>query len=167
VSFGASVLVVKNKSPDGGDVLSWKWTKGEETTTDAFGDPLTDTSYALCIYDDGGSGGRPRALVAAVAPAGDTCAGKPCWKQVTNKGFKYKDAERSPDGIDTITLKSGVAGRAGVVVKAKGEGLGLTGDLSFVAPVLVQLHSGDGECWEAVYGSPDRSTPALFKSRSE
>jgi cysteine-rich repeat protein len=167
VALGASVLVVKNKSPDGGDLLSWKWTKGEETTTDDFGDPLTDTAYALCIYDDSGAGGRPRVLVSAVAPAGDICAGKPCWKRVTTKGFKYKDAERSPDGIDTITLKSGVDGRAGVVVKAKGEALGVAGDLSFVAPVLVQLRSEDGECWEAVYGSPTRSTPALFKSRSD
>ena len=60
-------LTIRNKTPDKGDLITWKWTKGAATTKAEFGDPLTSDDYALCIYDAG-------ALVtSAVADAGGIC----------------------------------------------------------------------------------------------
>ena len=79
------------------------------------------------------------------------CAGRDCWKALGTKGFKYKDKELTPDGLDTIILKAGDDGKARIIVKGKGAGLGLPSPLDVELPVTVQLQSGSGECWEAEY----------------
>jgi cysteine-rich repeat protein len=163
----AAVLVVKNASDDARDQLSWKWSKGEETATDDFGDPTAETTYAVCVYDAGGDAGAARAVIAAEAPAGGRCGGKPCWKRVKTKGFKYKDRELSPDGVDTVVLKSGADGRAGIIVKAKSEALGFPDALALVPPVRVQLQADTGECWEATYSRPAQGNAPVFKARSD
>ena len=57
--------------------------------------------------------------------AGGQCAGKACWKASRNKAFKYKDKELTPDGPDTILLKSGDEGKAKIIVNGKGANLDL------------------------------------------
>lgn len=62
-----SSLLIKQK---GGtkDKLVWKWLKGQATSQAEFGDPLTSTDYALCIYagttsallEESGGGERAR-----------------------------------------------------------------------------------------------------------
>src|SRR5262245_3454595 len=43
-----SILQFKDKTPDVGDQVSFKWSKGEATQAADFGDPLTTDGYALC-----------------------------------------------------------------------------------------------------------------------
>jgi hypothetical protein len=123
--------------------------KGETTPVSAFGNPLGTDAYTLCVY--GEAGASPIVLARATAPAGGTCKTRPCWKATGDRGFKYKDAERTPDGIDTLVLKAGTfLGRARIKVKAQGESLSLP-VLPLDLPVRVQLQAGNDRCWEATY----------------
>jgi cysteine-rich repeat protein len=111
------------------------WGVGDPQPT-GFGDPTTTSSYALCVFDV--SAPLPTALLRAAAPAGGTCGGKPCWK-ATATGFSYRDPERTPDGLATLTLRS--SPRRGTKVKAKGKGPALALPPSFagVTDLVVQL----------------------------
>jgi len=146
--FKASLLL-KDRSDNTKDRLIWKWIKGEKTDFVDFGDPLGTDDYTLCIYEK--SDQLPSLMLSATAPAGGECMGLACWKALDTKGFKYKDKELTPDGLDTIILKAADYGKAKMIVKGKGAGLGLASPLDVELPVTVQLQSGNGECWEADY----------------
>src|SRR6185369_4178868 len=52
-----SAFTVKDKTapglePDKKDLLTWKWLNGAATTFSELGNPLDNTSYALCVYDE-------------------------------------------------------------------------------------------------------------------
>ena len=133
--------------------LKWKWQKGSATSLADFGDPTATTDYTLCIFEPAPIfSPNPALLVAADAPAGGTCRGQPCWRAVPGIGFTYQDRDRTPNGIDKISLKAGPAGTARVQVSAKGENL-IFGDARGIAvPWSVQLRASDGTCWESLNG---------------
>ncbi len=162
-----AALLLKNGGSDQKDQLAWKWTKGAETHTADFGDPTFTTDYTLCVHDRGGPAGAYRTVIAATVPAGGSCAGKPCWTPVKTKGFKYKDKACTAGGVDTVTLKSGGDGKAAVTVTGRGANLGLAADLDLTVPVLVQLHAGNGECWEATYSAAARNDTGQFKAKAD
>jgi len=161
-----ALLLLKDKGDDSKDKLIWKWIKGEKTDFVDFGNPLTTDDYTLCIYET--VGGQPSVLLSATAPAGDQCAGLDCWKALSSTGFKYKDKELTPEGLDTIILKSGGNGKAKIIVKGKGANLGLPTPLDVELPVTVQLQSGNGECWQADYFSVGvkKNEPDFFKAKA-
>ena len=84
VANGKSLLDVKDKSPDKRDLLVWTWQPGDATLVSDFGDPVNGSDVRVCIYD----GASPSFVAGTIAPAGGTCAGKPCWKPVGTKGFQ-------------------------------------------------------------------------------
>ena len=151
------------------DKLSWKWVQGAATTAAEFGDPVNGgTAYNICVYDEAAN--VPRLVLSATAPAGDTCAnGKPCWKRTgraTPTGFAYSDALLTPNGLRTITLRAGDAGKAKIVVTGKGANLRVpTLPLQQQTRVIVQLVKSDGgACWESVYPAPaSKNTTDQFK----
>jgi hypothetical protein len=165
----ASKLVMKDKSDDGRDVVSWSWTRGAATDLTDFGDPLASTGFALCVYDDTFDPFGSRAahlLDSSIAPGG-TCAGRPCWSDRGPKGFRYKDKEATPDGMKKLVLKPGVDGKARVVTKGSGVGIAQPA-LPLVPPVRVQLQASNGECWESIFEADDvrRSTPQAFVAKA-
>jgi uncharacterized delta-60 repeat protein len=108
-------------------------------------DPTTSDDVGLCLYS---SWGR---VLKSVAPAGGTCGSRPCWSGTPSRHFGYRDADRSPNGIEKVRLS---AGRA----RIDGSGFNLTRNLhSFpnpsvltgTAPLLVQVHGGNGACFQA------------------
>jgi cysteine-rich repeat protein len=138
-------LQVRDKPVDTKDRIKWKWANGSATAKADFGSPLTSTSFQLCIYD------RASNLISrASAPAGGTCAGKPCWKE-SKKGFVYKDKERTPSGIARLVLKSGTSGKARITLTAKGSDVDMP-LVPLATPVTVQLKNGN-VCWEAVFSN--------------
>jgi hypothetical protein len=161
VAFKAQLLL-KDRAPDERDFVLWKWLKGEQTLPGAFGDPLTTDGYTLCIYDD-----SPSVLLAATAPAGGTCDEKPCWK-ISRGDFKYRDRERTPDGLEQIKLQAGDDGDAKISVKGKGENLALP-TLPLALPVLVQLQATNGECWEATHSEAGviKNDTGQFKGKAD
>jgi hypothetical protein len=146
----AAKLKLKRASTPAGDLLLWKFGKGEETLLGDFGDPLVSENFSLCLYDE--SGGTPALALRADAPAGGTCAAAPCWKAAGSAGFRYKDAEGTPDGLLKLQVKAGAAGRTKVSVKGKGEHLPVLPSLPLALPSRIQVHAESGACWEAVHG---------------
>jgi hypothetical protein len=159
-----SVLQIKDKDPDKGDSVLWRWKKGEETLLDDFGDPENLDDYALCLY----AGPTEQLIYTATAPAGGTCAGKPCWKPTGTSGFKYKDKEATPLGLTQVKLKRGDAGTAQVQVKGKGDRLVLPAlGPGLALPIVAQLQGGNGECWTARHelAGVVRNTEEHFKGK--
>jgi len=154
-----TLLMVKDRALDAGDQLIWKWVRGGATSLDAFGDPTTSDGQALCIFDGNGD-----LFLGLDAPAGDSCAGAPCWKPLGSIGFKYSDKEATPSGITTLFEKAGPAGKSRIMVKGRGALLDMP-PLPPALPLTVQLQTGTGACFEARYeaGGVTRSTPSDLK----
>jgi cysteine-rich repeat protein len=166
---GASKLIVKLKVPVTGDSITWKWTRGEETTGFDLGDPLATDDYGLCVFDD--SGGPATLLARSTAPAGGSCLGRDCWKARGiphgAKKLLYKDKEKTPDGTTKVVVSPGPDGRAKIKVGAKGEHL-VDPALPFGTTTRVQLHAGNGVCWEATFaGAVLRNDAVQFKALSD
>jgi hypothetical protein len=65
------------------------------------------------------------------------------------KGFSYKDPDRTPDGVDKLVLKAGLAGKAKAQLKGKGSSLP-TLPLPLTLPAL---QGENGSCWEATFSA--------------
>ena len=146
---GKASLQLKDKSPDKGDLLMWRWLKGPTTPLADFGNPLATDAYTLCLYDAG-------ALVtSADAAAGGLCGGKPCWTTKPTS-VQYKNRDASPSGTQNILLKQGLSdGGASIVFKAKGVKVAMPDVGALTGPVVVQLQrSGGGPCFGATYSAP-------------
>ena len=154
----AKLKVVRGASP-AKDSLAWRWKDAAAVSPGDLGDPLTQTGFALCLYDTAG-----RRLAAAV-PAGGTCLAKPCW-EASHGGFKYSNAALTPDGLKTMSLKPGLAGKARIVAKGRGQTLALP-FLPLAVPVTVELVSAGTRCWSAHYTEALTSTVQQFKATSQ
>jgi hypothetical protein len=148
VVSGKSQIQLRNTAPDEKDSLQWKWSAGAATDKSEYGNPVSVDGYDLCIYDAG-------TLVASqAAPQGGFCANKPCWSS-KKKSFEYKDKDKTPSGIEKISLKSGVTGKASIQVKGKGGALGLPPLGPLTGPLTVQLRRRDGGiCFGTTFGAP-------------
>ena len=141
--------------------VQWKW-RGEATPSAAYGDPLTTTSYTLCVYD---LSGAPQPLMRTSAPAGGTCPGGPCWRKRGDR-FQYKDADRTPDGLQSLVLTPGDDGKAQIRLKGDGAHV-IAPQLPFTTKVTAQLKASTGACWEAEYSTATRNTARDFKAASD
>jgi hypothetical protein len=165
-------LILKDKDSDKSDAFTWRWSNGEQTSLDDFGSPLEQggDDYRLCIYDE--FGGTPSLSMQLVALAGGACRGRPCWKALGDKGYRYADAERTPNGIRTISLGPGEAGRAKVSVKGKGDNLPLPMLDELDVPLRVQLLvGGDGTtaphaCFESHLTELSKNDGGTFKAKT-
>ena len=138
-------LQIKDKTPDTSDQVSFKWNKGVATGVAEFGSPTVTNGddYALCVF-------APGLVMQLDAPADGVCGTKQCWKALGIKGFLYKDSQRTPNGVDKISLKAGLSAKAKVQLKGKGPNLPAL-PLPLTLPATVQLQSENGVCWEGVF----------------
>lgn len=163
-----ALLLLKDQADSTKDKLIWKWIKGSATSkVPDFGTPLTSTSYILCIYDS-----TPALISSAVAPADELCnvaSPTACWADKPT-GFKYKDVDLTPNGVQQILLKEGLAEKAKIIVKGKGANLVMP-SMPLSQPVTVQLRNSTGVCWEAVYSAPaiknEAGPPGQFKDKAD
>lgn len=133
---GKSTLSIKDVDGDGGDALQWKWQRGAAADP---GDPIASDDYTFCLYD--GSGLRFQARM----PAGGTCRNSACW-QVVSGGVRYKDADRTPEGIGGLSI----AGQGKVSLKGRGPNL-QPPSAPLALPLRAQLQGEHGVCWENVF----------------
>jgi hypothetical protein len=159
-------LAMKDKDPDKGDALVWKWVRGDATSEAEIGDPLATDSYFACLYDGGGT----RVSESLVEPGG-TCGVKPCWKALGSppgsKGHKYVNKAGNEDGVKKLILKPGEQGKAKAIVKAGGEPLDMP-SLPLALPVTAQLVSTTGTCWSAAFEPAGvlKNTDAVFAAKA-
>jgi uncharacterized delta-60 repeat protein len=127
-------------------------------------DPTTSDDVGICLYENGVR------LLKAVAPAGGTCAGSPCWSSPATSEFEYEDPDLTPHGIQRIRIESDK-----ILLTARGEELasspqGLPDPLSVGATgpaLLLQVHAGNGACVEATFDSGRRVRPNKFSSKND
>jgi len=151
---GKAALTLKDAAVDARDGLSWTWPKGSATTNADFGHPTVGDDYDLCLYDAG------TLVLGAVAPAGGLCAKKPCWK-ARKHGFDYANRSAAPNGLRSITLREGAAGKARIVLSGKGAALPLPDLTTLTGPLDVQLQRPNGgPCFGARYGAPFKKQDA-------
>ncbi len=144
----SSLMFKQTGATDPDDIYTWRWRAGSATALTDFGDPLTTTDYALCIYDQSG---RPQPVVADVAPAATGWRGLPT-------GYKryYRPTSSFRQGL----LHAGVDGKASILVHGDSDTLAQL--LPFVTPLVVQLQASTGACWETTFTAPHRNTPSRF-----
>ena len=158
VLAGTSRFLLVDGSNDIRDRLAWRWAKGEATTLAELGDPTTNTTYTLCIYDEVGE--TPTLVSETVIPPG------PHWTAIT-KGYRYVDAERANGGIRRLALKEGPDRKARIVLRGKGQNLWVPGlPLRQESDVTVQLVN-ESACWEAKYSTYLRRDSERFEARSD
>ncbi|MBI3785776.1 MAG: right-handed parallel beta-helix repeat-containing protein [Deltaproteobacteria bacterium] len=153
---------LRDRLKDALDSLSWRWTKGQLTTSADFGDPLHSTSYALCLYDQSAN---PQPRLEVAVPPGGSCSARPCWK-ATSSGFRYASRKGSSSGVRSIVLAQGTDGKARVTFGAKGTRLPLPA-LGFSPTVSVQLRNSKGGCWGASYSTPSKNDTTQFRAKSD
>jgi hypothetical protein len=158
VVSGRASLTMKNAALDTRDNLTWKWLKGDATTSADFGDPTASDGYELCLFDE--SAGVPSLVLdKTIAPG----AG---WTPTT-RGYKYYDPNAAQGGFRTVLLKNGEAGSAGITVKAKGVALAPPAlPLAQSPEVIVQL-VGANACFEARYGTNRTNDGLQFRAKAD
>src|SRR5262245_45346613 len=132
------------------------------------GQPVSgSTRYDVCIYD------QARGLVGGmtVDRAGQTCGTRPCWKALDTTGYRYSDKTAFANGIQSITAKSGAAGKGSVKLKganrtSKGQTALPTGIANALqAPngqATLQVVTDDAGCFEAVLTTVRKNTAVQF-----
>jgi hypothetical protein len=151
--------------------MNLRWQKVQTAITQAdFGDPtVDDTVVANCIYDDLGS------LVHefVVARAGDTCAGKPCWKTKGTRGYGYVDKGGSATGISKMDYLSGDAGRGKAAVKGKNDAkkgrtslpAGIAAALAGNSAPTIQMLTDSGFCVGATLNQVREDGPLRYRAQ--
>lgn len=158
------------------DKLQWKWLRGAATDMEDFGDPLAADDFHLCVFDH--SSGVARLAAGASIPAGGTCAGRDCWKQLGSKarprGYRYADRDGGAGGVRKMMLRSGEQGKARIDVQAQGESLALPGSsatdryFDIDGELTLQLTSGrDGACWQTVIepAAVQKNSAEIFRAK--
>ena len=147
-SAAKAQLQIKNDTGDDTkDKLKFKWLNGNTT----FDDPTGTNDYFFCIY-------APTVVVEAAIPHGGP------WAAAGSSGFKYTDNTGAAGGMKKIKLKNG-AGNAKILIK--GGGMPLSDPtMPLTQPVLVQVQSSLGNCWEHQFTSPEiDNTGSAFKDK--
>lgn len=159
VATKAQVQIKRDAADPAKAKLKWKWIGAGAFDTGALGFPATVDDLAVCAYDQSGL------VFEATAPAGGTCAGKPCWAVKDGK-VGYKDKDATPDGLTKAQAKSGDAGKGKIQAQGKGADLAVPA-LPLAPPVRVLLRRGDGPlCWEATYDVPSKNDAGQFKAKN-
>lgn len=145
---GASTFQVKVKPGDPAKTtLAWTWKKGAATAAVDLGDPRTARTYGLCVWT-----GAPATTLATIRIPPDAGA----WNRKKDGGFAYRDKTGAADGATKVTLKPGAAGKAKIVVQARGPNLAAPPLGGVAMPLVVQLVDHDSpSCFEAVFAASD------------
>ena len=136
---------------DPDDIYIWKWRFGSATAVADFGKPQATDDYSLCIYD---RSIRPQPVVENHAAAGAGWIAR-------NDAFLFHMRSNRP--LRRLRLKAGPDGQARIV--AAGDSDTVRPILPFEAPVVVQLQTSAGHCWETIFATSRRNSVHSFNAR--
>jgi uncharacterized delta-60 repeat protein len=157
---GGTKLAIRDNANDARDALVWHWGKGPSLVPGALGDPIGSTGYALCGFYGSSL------LFELDAPAGNICAGQPCWRPRGASGFTYRDPAATPSGMTVLTAIAGSSNPSRAVVKGKGANLSVA-PMPLATPVRVQLQATNGFCLDSSFSQPLRNDGQQFRARSD
>jgi hypothetical protein len=154
-----------------GDSLTWRWLGGRAPLAE-LGNPVTTTTYALCIYD--AVDRAPRLAFAAQLDPGGSCGRSPCWKTVGTPlaGYRYMDVDGVQYGIEKLVLRDRSGTRDSIVAGGGGMYLVLPPPVSSTRyfaqqdDVVVQLVNDVAGCWQSTFRPADVTTnsPTLYSA---
>ncbi len=151
---GKGKLFIKDSDIPGGSSVKWQWKSGKvEITPELLGDPLTDTDYALCIYDRYAGG----ATLVGRYRIPRTSAG---WVDKETR-VVFSNKVLLPDGIYKLGAKAAPAGKSSASLKAGGYSIDVPPQAGsnfyfFHQPSLVaQLRNSAGACWTTEFTEAD------------
>jgi cysteine-rich repeat protein len=148
---GRGFFLLRDRSPDIGDRLRWRWRKGD---IDHHEGPV---AHALCLFDASGLA-QPR--LKAVAP-GESFF----WRTLTGPDrIEYIDPTGTMDGVTFVRMRPGLDGKAKILFQADGDALDMP-TLPLTPPVRAQLHAETGRCWETTYTATLRNDATLFRAK--
>ncbi|HYD50009.1 MAG TPA: hypothetical protein VEB21_16750 [Terriglobales bacterium] len=173
VRAGISSIAIRHDPSGARSRLDWKWLRGGATSLADLGNPGQSggTGYALCLYDE--VDGVAELIISARVPAGEQCAGRPCW-QTSSRGAKYRYLGGNADSISDLKVQSGDIGRTAIKLRAAGPRLALAPvaatQLLHQAPGLVIQLVNDlqppGRCWSSRFAAPNtRHDATQFKDK--
>ena len=95
---------------------------------------------------------------------------RPCWKAISEKGYKYSDEDTAADGIHKIIMKGGNAGKGQVIVigknsEPKGQTslpTGIAAALQDNAKATVQVVASDADCFGVEINRVKKADGSLF-----
>jgi len=157
-------LTLKDRVPDKSDSLAWRWSRGPALAKADFGDPLATTAYRVCIYD-----GAPSLILGVTVPAGGICnpkTNRPCWKS-PKRGFSYRNPNPAAGALQSLDLREGTSTTARIALRGRGPLLAMPSLTALSAPLVVQLQSSDGACWESTYSPPVRQSAKSFVDKAD
>jgi cysteine-rich repeat protein len=132
----------------------WRWaTPKAPHTRDDLGDPTAETAYTLCVFARserpfGFDQRRQRPVVAALRmPPGGDCSQDGCWTREED-GFRFR--ARGPGAAVRRARLRGGDERSKLLVKARLDA-GTPGALPVALPIVAQIRSSNGTCWETAY----------------
>lgn len=154
--------------------LKFQWKHGSSAPA-TFGDPTTDATYYLCVYDTDVTTSARRLVSETVIPAGGTNCGPPngstsCWQSKSAGGtpskWTYRNNSRTGPGTTTLVLAAdGYSTRGAYIqLKMRGRFANLPGNVEFSAPVTVQLRNTQtSTCWDVDFTANEIKTrPGRF-----
>jgi hypothetical protein len=97
---------------------------------------------------------------------------RPCWKAISDKGYKYKDKDTSADGIQKIVAKGGDPGKGKVIVSGKNNTskdqtslpTGVAAALQDNIRATVQIATSDADCFGFTATQVKKSDGLMFKA---
>jgi hypothetical protein len=151
--------LIKKKAEEENDSVVFKWLRGDAVSMAELGDPQTTTDYSLCVY----TGPAKTPLFDTSIPA-DALK----WGTVGTKGFKYKDSAGMAEGVTSVLVKSGEAGKTKAFVKGKGVNLPLPPFSNLPMPVTARLVN-ENACFEAAFVADDvkKNDAGQFKAKAQ
>jgi hypothetical protein len=164
-STRAKVILIAGATPEF-STLKWKLSRTGAIAQTDLGTPDTDTTYALCIYDDGQSDNPVLSSSVVIEPS------SLFWRSASPQGWSYSDASGSSSGVKRLTITTGEPGRAIMSLMAGGVNLPVShpfqSDRLFEQSpnVVMQLVNDGGKCWEAVFSpqATSANTGSVFRA---
>lgn len=159
-----SSFALSNVEDGANDSFKWKMSSGSATMQASLGDPVTATSYLLCVYDS--FGGEDSLVAQYIVDPNNK------WIDKDPDGLFYKDPSGSADGVTKVQIRTGDAGSSRFAVSGKGPNLVLPPAMGFEyfsqAPrVVVQLHnSASTQCWSSEFTTFKSSTSTKFSAKT-
>lgn len=143
--------------------LVWRWADGAGVDQQDLGDPSTNTSLRLCIYD---STAGVSTLVGHVEIDPNEH-----WLDANPDGWAYKDSTGIEDGVHKLQLGSGAIGRASMRLDARGPNLPMPAAFSAGeffdqdSGVTVQMfNDATSKCWSSVFSVATTNTATRFRA---
>jgi cysteine-rich repeat protein len=145
----SSSFQVIDKGDEEKDQIRWSWKRGESFDAEAL-DPAGPDDLTLCVFPNDDD--QDLTLYQTTLESDTPCAKSPCWKGADGS-YKYRNDAASSDVV-SLVIREGEAGKSRIQLKAKGSKIDEFAFLeTWPAPIVTQLQSTTGECFEAEFRS--------------